>query len=434
MRMFLGFLVVLQSLSAYALKLSDYTPYEYDVRFTNPVCREYAYKETVLSRSGEKLVAKPKGAYCTRADFDKSAAQERAPLKKLLEWIRDPKTKEIFFTYLSFSDATVAEALCEAIEKRDVKVTFVLDEGTDTARGKEVLKCKAKSRDRQPRMELRGQDGGIGYAHNKIFIVNPYDKNSVRIVFGSGNMTSGIVLHHENWHFITTSPQSYFAGAHICVMEAELDHAETATVNGKEVRASVRFKEFMKDCLGKIQAEPESDIQVFFVPGGGREALESIQSALDWADSIKIAAHRFSFTEMIDSVEASMSGSKKSLRLVFDDDMLWAAEGAKRPNMPQEIRKVRQMEKVGGQVRYIETNHGQMLLQHNKFIVFEGRGRMGTFVGAGNFTGDAFSKNLENFYFVSIPEVVRAMSKQHDHLFDNLGTAEKNLPREDKLP
>jgi hypothetical protein len=418
---FFAIMSMLLSISASATQLRDYTPYEYDVRFTNPICKEYFYQAPVQSRAGETLVTKPRNAYCTLSDAATSQVQELAPMTKLLEWIRDPNTNEIFFTFLSYSSEIVTDELCKAIQERDVKVTFVLDRGAILDTANRLVACQAKTPSRNPRMIIRGGTGGIGFAHNKFFIMNPADAAKMRIVFGSGNMTSGIVLHHENWHFVTTSPKSYFAQAHLCLMKAEIEHADSRET----------FSEFMQECLSDISATPEDDIKAFFVPmeGAGAAAMQNIIASLSWAKKVKLAAHRFSNKDLIAGLKAGLLANQFNVELVFDDDIFWAGTaGAKRPNTAHEFKNVLTLTRVGAQSRYVQTNEQDHLLHHNKFIVFEGDEKSAAFVGAGNFTGDAFEKNLENFYYVTVPEIVAKMSAQYDHLYNDLATAEKDLP------
>src|SRR5690606_5009602 len=106
-----------------------------------------------------------------------------------------------------------------------------------------------------------------------------------------------------------------------------------------------------------------------------------------------------------------------------------------RPNMRQEYKHVRRLSALKAKVRYVETNHQARLLHHNKFMVFhDRRAPRAAFVGAGNFTGDAFNTNLENFYMVRIPEIVQKMADQYEHLYESLATDPSDLPVEDVLP
>jgi hypothetical protein len=99
-------------------------------------------------------------------------------------------------------------------------------------------------------VHYRGSTGGLGYAHNKIMIVNP-GKPLVKIVYSSGNMTSGTSTNHENWNFITTSGESYFAAAHKCVVESMISSGDTKD----------SFAASLNECRGNIKATPEMDIK-----------------------------------------------------------------------------------------------------------------------------------------------------------------------------
>jgi hypothetical protein len=55
-------------------------------------------------------------------------------------------------------------------------------------------------------------------------------------------------------------------------------------------------------------------------------------------------------------------------------------------------------------------------------------GAVAVHTGAGNFTKAAFTKNFENYYFITIPEVVAKFKKQYNHMFNNLATPYAKLP------
>jgi phosphatidylserine/phosphatidylglycerophosphate/cardiolipin synthase-like enzyme len=62
---------------------------------------------------------------------------------------------------------------------------------------------------------------------------------------------------------------------------------------------------------------------------------------------------------------------------------------------------------------------------HNKYVVIDGRS---VFTGAGNFTGAAFRKNYENFYWLDLPEVAAQYQRHFDHMFDDLGSRLSEIP------
>lgn len=403
---------------------------EYTVLFTNPVCKTYRYAEdeVVTSASGERLLAKPRDAWCSKSDGPASAARPESPQNKLLTWIDDPATEEIFFAYFTMSNAAVADAVCRAIEERDVKVTIVLDHESDRARAEQIAACVPKSGDaeRAPRLLLRGGEGNLGLMHDKLFILDPHGEKP-RIVFSSGNMSSGTVLHHENWHFVKLPGETHFARAHACLIDGLTDHA---TSKGD-------FSSFMKECRAAIPAKEERDLKVFFVPGEGDRAFQFMQKGLRAADRIDVAAHRLTYKGLLSNLRRRLDAGDAQVRLVVDDDVHWAGKGEiVGGNDANEAATVLDLIARGVDARYVETNHGEKLLHHNKFLVMDlpGDAPDMVFTGAGNFTGSAFSDNFENFYGITIPAVVEAFQAQYDHLHGDLATAPGDLPTTNVMP
>ncbi len=436
------FITGLLSTSALAVSLKDYTPFEYEVLFTNPVCKQYFYNETVVSNSGDELISKTKDAYCKSSDSSKSRARKNSPHRRLKDWIKDKNTKEIFMAYLSFSNGDIQKELCNAIKYRNVKVTFVIDSNNESdpnrmAQLRKLSKCRPKNvapgKANLPEVHTSGNRGGAKYAHNKVILINPFDKNQVRVGFSSGNMSSGTTTHHENWHFVTTSPDSYFAKAHLCLREGILKHD-----SGKKA-----YSKFISQCRQKIQVEEESDIKTFFIPGEGSQALDTIKKAIKYSTNIDMAAHRFSYTALINALKSQLKTRKTKVRLVADDDIYWSGvykKGMGR-NSLLELGKVRSLEKLGMQTKFVETYTDKVFepkslqLQHNKFLIFTYKNKEGSvFTGAGNLTGSAFSVNYENFYFISIPEVFKAYQDQYSHFWNELADSAKDMPSELVLP
>jgi hypothetical protein len=405
----------------------------FEVRFTNPVCKDYLYSanQAVISVDGQTLTQKPKNTFCSRLDSAASASRPEAPQYKLIEWIRDADTKEIFFAYLSLSNKVVVEEVCKAIKDRSVKVTFVLDSTTDLTRANELLACEPGNGDPayKPKLLKRGNIDGIGYAHNKIFFINP-NQGNIKLAVSSGNMSSGIVLHHENWLFIQPERDTYFTEAHRCLMKGQLDHYQSKAI----------YQTFIKDCRKQITYQPETDIQVFFVPGEGNQATQVIESSIKESQSIKLAAHRFGYSRLINALKRELdSNGPASLQMIFDDDTYWAGQGTPTgDNAAFEYTNAMSLKSRGAQVKWMETNHSEHLLHHNKFLIFnmpQGSGKKSAvFTGAGNFTGTAFSSNFENFYFIEMPSIVAAYNKQYDMMWSTLASDTGSLPKKDTLP
>ncbi len=406
----------------------------YDVLFTNPVCKTYEYEQPMKTIGGKTVTAKPQNVYCTQSDSAASAARESSPQFRLLSWLSSVGDgDEVFAAYLSFSSSAVSRELCAAVE-RGAKVTLVLDQ--PTAKSDELEACGGT-------VLIRGHEGGIGFAHNKITIINPKkagpadeDPAFMKLVFSSGNLSSGVVLHHENWHFIDVARDSFFAQAHLCLMKAQI--SETASASKKA------YKKFMNECRAKIEAEPEDDIKAFFVPNtDDSDALfELLDEGISTAATADIGAHRFALTQMVNGLADRLQADDDfQARLVVDDDLYWLrpANGEDGEqvgdNLPFERDNIDRLEKVGDgrfEVKYMQTNHGPHLLHHNKFLIFHDMPKRSDSVlcGAANLTGTGFRDNFENVYWVEIPQVVKAFDQQFARFWDG----KKASPDEDTPP
>lgn len=411
--------------NSHAVKLTDYKPYQFEVLFTNPVCETYKYDRPILTESGKTITAKPDDVYCKPGDEDSSVSRKDAPQYRLKEWIGAPDTKELYLAYLSFSSSAIAKSLCDAV-KRGVKVTMVLDSGEEPHKPNE--KAEGLKKCGNPDLVntyYRGETGGLGYAHNKIMVVNP-GSATTKIVFSSGNMSSGTSTNHENWNFVTTSGQSYFAQAHKCVVEGMIEAGDT----------KANFRNYMNDCRSKIKAQPETDVQVYFAPVDGRAALNAINAQGLSSTLIEGMSHRFS-GDMAKQF-ARFLGQGKKVNFILDDDIYWAKklkQDVGRNMSFEAFRLYNDLISKGMNTRFLQTNQNVYQLQHNKLIVFsDNKGAKAAFSGAGNFTSAAFSRNFENFYMMSNPAVVDAYKKQYDKYFKEMATAEEDMPRIYELP
>ena len=460
----LSFIVLISMGYAHAVSLKDYKYYNYEVAFTNPVCEGYEYNETVYAFNGNVLNHKPANVYCKYDDKVPNQNRKASPHYKIRSLITNPEVKELFLTYLSFSNSDIAKALCSAIEKNNTKVTFIIDkknepEASRRAKLDLVANCKPAKKyvdsgvANYPKTYFRGNEGKLGYAHNKIIMAKyKKAKKKVTIVYSSGNMSSGTVLHHENWHFVTTSTDSYFAQAHDCIRKGMLYHS--LPKNGKQ--AIDNFKSYIKSCKARIKAEEEDDIKLFIVPSEGPKAMKNIVKNMKYAKSIDVAVHRFTHNSLINGMVSAAKKGKK-VRLVADDDLFWTGKvneengkvncrkskedlvqiGA---NMCNEYFNAQKVDRAGVDVKYMETNHNTRLLHHNKYVIFNYKDGSGAVhCGAGNFTGAAFgtsrySTNFENFYFIKIPEVVEAFRKQYEYKFKELATYQEDLPSKMQMP
>lgn len=419
---------LLLSFNLSAKKITEFTPYQYEVFFTNPICNEYQYEKPVYSNDGELISTRVQNVYCTKEDKDKNINRLSSPNYNIRKLISDPKVTEMFFTYLSFSDEDVANELCHAIEQRNLKVTFIIDSKNNLPSRKDkamelfekIKKCKSNLPNaNKARMEIRGNIGGLGFAHNKLILAHYKNSKKVTIVFGSANMSTGTWFHHENWHFLTTSKETHFYKAHECLRVGMLEFGESID----------DFEKYVKECRSKITEEKEEDIALYIVPSDGKEAMDNIVENISKADSIDIAVHRFSNSSMISAIVKE--AKNKKIRFIADDDLYWSGVLQKRvaANTKNESDNVKKIEKAGVEVRYMQTNHSVWQLHHNKFVIFNyDNGESYLHTGAGNFTYSAFSKNYENFYFIKIPSIVEKFKIQYEKMFNELATSIDKLP------
>ena len=414
----------LVSTNTWAIKLSDYRPYSFEALFTNPVCETYKYDRAVITHSGDTLASKPDDVYCKPADEAASVSRKNSPQYRLVEWITGPEVKEIYAAYLSFSSKNIVSAMCSAL-KSGVKIKMVLDggEGPEVSPNKDaegLKKCGDLS------VTYRGSTGGLGYAHNKILLIHQKDSRTAKIVFSSGNMTSGTSINHENWNFVTTSRESFFAQTHLCVLESMIIAGDT----------KAHFKEELNLCRSKIKTQPETDISVYFSPVDGKEALDKVTSVSKQSKNIEAMSHRLSGA--LSALFSELLQGKKDIKFILDDDIYWAEKLKKdvgRNSKIEAFRIYNELINKGMNTRFLQTNQNVYQLQHNKFMIFTfENGKGSVFNGAGNMTTAAFTKNFENFYYITIPEVVEAYNKQYDLYFEKMATKAEDMPRDYVLP
>lgn len=411
----------------------DYASYE--VLFTNPICETYGYDAPMETVGGGTVSAKPKNVYCTKTfDSENSGSRDSSPQTRILEWLGETgEGDDIFLAYLSFSDQLVADALCSAID-RGAEVTFVLDKIGSKA--EQVIDCGGD-------VFTRGHQGSVGFAHDKVLMINPREAGPaddgdeyLRLSFGSGNMSSGTHLHHENWHFTEVARDSFFVQSHLCLMDSLIDPAHS---DGRTA-----YRSFMNTCREEIEAVPEDDMIPYFIPvlEDSRALTDKLLESIAQADTIDVGAHRFSYTTMVDALVERLADTDTpfSLRLVADDDLYWLdPDGGSTgetvgPNTFNETIKIRELQDADGgqgrfEDRYLETNHSLFLLHHNKYLIFTGldSGRESVMTGSSNLTGTGFESNLENMYFTDIPEVVEAYQNQFGLFWDGTGVLPEGM-------
>lgn len=448
--------------TCYSKSIKDYEYYSYDVVFTNPECEEYHYAGPINARDGSLLFAKPKNVYCKFSDLYTNQNNEKSAHHKIITLIKNQDLKSLKMAFLSFSNLDVINKICnQAIKNNNVKVRLIVDKKNKNNKDKLekinlIKNCKPHQKyidegvANFPEVIFRGHSGGIGFAHNKvIYATYKSQPNKVDLIFGSANMSSGTTLHHENWHFLTTSSKSYFASVHRCLFKGLIQFAKST-----QMSALKNFKNFIKNCKNNIEIPEESDIKAFIVPGEGEDTMEHITKNIKLAKRLSVAVHRFTHPKLEQGLKAA--SKSKDIRFVADDDLYWSGminfmpsrnrvvcNSRQNPNlkffiganMCSEYFAVKRIERAGAKIKYMQTNQKIFLLHHNKYIIFDFEDKPdAVHTGAGNFTEAAFSDNLENYYYISIPEIVNKFKKQYEYVWNVLATEESKLPRQYVLP
>ncbi|MFK8139093.1 MAG: phospholipase D-like domain-containing protein [Bdellovibrionales bacterium] len=429
-RLFLVF-IFFQAGAVQAVLLSEMNPFDAEVLFTNPKCPSVEYKYPVKKNRGGYDTHSKENVFCVddreKTLSKKNGMRQNSPQQRLVDWIRAEDTKEIYMAYLSFSDKRIQHEICDAMKSKNLILHLVLDSSRKQKAAEFLSRCDAEANPEQQNFFFypRGNIPGMGYAHVKLFVVNPSAQSSgVQLAVSSGNMSSGTHMHHENWIFFNVNRFSHFYQKHICLMENMIDS------NSRRAR----FKKDLLNCISKIRAPEEADIRARFTPGEELAARDFIIDNIEKHDSIKMAAHRFSHKEILGALSNKLGKNPKAVKLLVDDDLYW---GTKKQHLDPltkgEVRRFEALRAMGLKARFMQTNHRKKLLHHNKFIVFETKGEPSlVFMGAGNFTKAAFSKNLENYYLIELASVTKRYKRQFNYMYGKLATSWSSMPV--KLP
>ncbi len=146
-------------------------------------------------------------------------------------------------------------------------------------------------------------------------------------------------------------------------------------------------------------------------------------------------SHRFS--GQMAAVFMKLLADKKPIKFILDDDIYWSVqrkEDIGRNTSIEAFKIYKDLINKGMETKFLQTNQSVFQLQHNKFVIFTFDHGGAVFNGAGNFTTAAFTKNFENFYYITIPEVVETYNEQYDLYFNKMATSAEDMPRDYVLP
>lgn len=465
-----------------------------EIRFSDPLCGAHPYAQPIETNSGAMVTGKPENVYCSGdKNYQDSFTWTHSPRAKLIDWIKDPNTHEIFFAFQSISDNGTLGAICEEIKARNIKVTFVIsrdrienEEGmmdplidmqklpiVETAGSqkkfdsvmKKLTNCGLADTAVKPVGLIRGHTGSseedsLGWAHNKFFIINPNSADTIHFASGSGNLTnSGVSTNHENWLFFENMPiKNHLVQSTLCMVKNQLDD--------KAHYSRSAYEKLQNECFSQIPADyPKvAGIESFFVPGEGERAIkERLIPGFSTAKRITLAAHLFGYPELFTRGLACAASKTPApscfqtqgwvppfestignadVRVIADDDIHWIRVGQVNENGkvgfndPWEAQQVATAEKAGAQVRYMQTAHhdGYVQLHHSKILLLEGSDWAAVWTGAGNFTANAMFSNFENYFYITLPSVVEAYRQHQDKTWNEMATPFANMPKIDTKP
>lgn len=408
-------ITLLFTASGWSRPITSLRGFSWEVVPTNPLCEVVSHPPGTVNRRGDPLKEFPKNAWCKRSDLERNLLRQDTPEFKLLSAIQAPDTVHIRMAYLSFGNERIASSLCEALQ-RGVRVELILDSNKTWPIEQDLKKCGENNFF----FYSRGNSSGLGYAHNKVTLISSKSSSERQIIVGSGNLTLGTILTHENWHFVRAPQTSHFVSMHECLWEGMKDHGGSAKA----------YKKFLKDCRLKISTPPEKGIELFFIPGDGERLLANLRSEMSSSTWVKGASHRFN-GRLIKDLLSQVLSAPIPLQMIFDDDLFWAEVSRKDFGLNQyaEALVVAELKRKGMEARYVQTNHVERLIHHNKFFVWGDHNQVrGAFFGAGNMTNTALTKNFENFYIVTLPEVTEEMLEYHMHLWNDLSSIPDEMP------
>lgn len=380
---------------------------DWEVRFNLPNC----------DHEGEA-----KDAWCEVTDANR-ASKKNGVEAKLKSWIKDPKVKSVYLSYFSFSNKGVRKALCTAAkdEARNLKVTVYIDSGNEYHANVRALDECSKNTTVIAKGKGPFGSSGAHLQHSKIFMASEvanlkplHEMNAaelkeisgtkLRWTSSSANMSSyGTTLHFENWLFFGSDASASIAQQNVCVFRAFTEK------NDRRV-----FAKAYRECIKKIKAPKRKDIEFYAVPSSRiAKPYTAMTNMINNADSeVLVAIHRLTTGKIYRTLFRDAAYRGVDVKIIFDDDTLRSSKvngGHAHDVGRHDVLAYRTLRR-DAQIYFMQTNAETTThLFHNKFIVADGKS---LFQGAGNFTGTALnvngSGNYEQFYYITIPAIVKA--------------------------
>ncbi len=369
---------------------------------------------------------KPRGAWCEPSDANNARAQVGIE-DRLIQIMNEPDIKSVTLSYFSFSSTTIQNALCQAAQTKNLKVTIYIDQSSAGSLAG-LAACHTN-------IKVVGQ--GVGpfgapgshLQHMKIFMASslaeptplsdltslaPAQRQAAEngrtfLVSSSANMSSyGTSLHFDNWLIFEGKFKENVMQSNACVFSA-------LKLGQANVDSRKQFARKYKACRNKIALPELADLKFYAVPHDGinPEPLKAFERVVKSAQNeVLVAIHRLTTNALVTPlVLAKYNGV--SVSVLFDDDTLRTGKvngGPVHDVGKDDIKSDRRLRAENIRTLYMETNASTTKhLHHNKFVVADGKA---LFQGAGNFTGTSLNTyalgNYEQFYEIRVPGIVKA--------------------------
>jgi len=333
--------------------------------------------------------------------------------------------------------------LCEGAKSRpDLKLNIYINYDSYDSLVEYFSKCQNH---KNIKIYSRGKgpfsSAGAYLQHTKIFLaLETSDLKSIfdeqeqsgerRIKFtsSSANMSAyGTNLHFENWLFFDAKENDYVAQQNICVFKAYGNEEDSLASKYKGV-----FKQRYADCVQALNNSkkviPREDIKFYLVPliKSAQYNFERPYDAMKRAvfsakENVYVAIHRLMTGKITKDIFIPVAQSSVNFEIIYDDDTLrfGKEDGGDYFDVDRnDVMNYRMLRRKADQIYFMETNaqasgdSGKPHLFHNKFIVVDDKY---LFQGAGNFTSSSLNivddGNIENFYLIEIPEIVKVYSQ-----------------------
>ncbi|MGE4132234.1 MAG: phospholipase D-like domain-containing protein [Bdellovibrionales bacterium] len=369
------------------------------------------------------------GWFCEKSEMpDQVEKAGIVPRMKDLIQEATKKKAKLSMAFMSFTEPTLFEALCEA-GKRGLEIEGFFHSTAGPPKGlgfrlTEECQAPGKTNISMSYMGMpKGGKSGWRLHHNKYMLFD-FGAGRVELLFGSANLSSqGLSINFENWNFLSADKKMPLVKDHLCDLEA----MRAARQAGVEQNNPDVFRTKLDACTKRSHKikDAEADLKKekvvsLFSPDPNDFAhlwlVDQIARVVP-GGRIRMAVYFFMHKQIIDALKAAQERGVE-VRLLVDDDIYL---GKSIPTQQRFWETFLKPSESKFQVRTFDTDEGSFQLQHNKYLVLEGVDKLGetrVFGGAGQFTNAAFKVNYENFYVISDEDVVGAYSRLYDKLWE----------------